>query len=117
MPTGRNDRVAPPRRPGGYEIRFASKDAAEGWEELARVASNALRAAWEVIDHDPLTPINVDRHHRLRAEYAQVTVRGKTLEQWQYEVTAGGRIWFGVDRDRKIVWITYASTKHPKATD
>jgi len=46
-----------------------------------------------------------------------MTVKGRSLEQWQYEVTAGGRIWFGVDREAKIVWITYASTRHPKATD
>lgn len=117
MPAGRNDRAAPPRKAGGYEIRFASKDAADGWEELARVATKALRAAWEAIDADPLTPTNVARHHRLKAGYATVTVKGKTLEQWQYEVTAGGRIWFGVDREEKIVWITYASTRHPKATD
>ena len=117
MPTGRNDRAAPPRKAGGYEIRFASKDAADGWEELARVASNALRTSADAIDNDPLTPINADRHHRLKAGYATVTVKGKMLEQWQYEVTAGGRIWFGVDREDKIVWITYASTRHPKATD
>ena len=117
MPTGRNDRAAPPRRAGGYEIRFASKDAADGWEELARVAANALRSAWEALDHDPLTPTNPDRHHRLKADFATVTVKGSVLDQWQYEVTSGGRIWFGVDQVRKIVWITYASTRHPKATD
>ncbi|WP_244871802.1 hypothetical protein [Catellatospora sp. TT07R-123] len=109
--------MAPPRRPDGYEIRFASKDAAEGWEELARVAPNALRAAWEAIDLDPQTPVNVDRHHRLKAGFAHVTVKGVTMEQWQYEVTSGGRIWFGVDRGARLVWITYASTRHPKETD
>ncbi|WP_027341198.1 hypothetical protein [Hamadaea tsunoensis] len=117
MPAGRNDRAAPPRRAGGYEVRFAGKDAADGWEELARVAGNALRTAWDTLDGHPLTPINGDRHHRLKAGFATVTVRGKVLEQWQYEVTAGGRIWFGVDPQDMIVWITYASTRHPKATD
>jgi hypothetical protein len=39
------------------------------------------------------------------------------LEQWQYEVTGGGRIWYLVDIDKNTVWITYAGTGHPKATD
>ncbi|MGW6196243.1 hypothetical protein ACWF0M_08850 [Kribbella sp. NPDC055110] len=39
------------------------------------------------------------------------------LEQWQYEVTGGGRIWYLVDVDQRTVWITYAGTGHPKATD
>lgn len=42
---------------------------------------------------------------------------GRPLPQWQYEVTSGGRVWYAVDEDKHIVWITYASTRHPKATD
>jgi len=39
------------------------------------------------------------------------------LEQWQYEVTGGGRIWYLVDDATRTVWLTYAGTGHPKATD
>jgi hypothetical protein len=39
------------------------------------------------------------------------------LEQWQYEVTAGGRIWYCPDPQDKIVWIVVASTAHPKLTE
>ena len=42
---------------------------------------------------------------------------GKVLDQWQYEVTSGGRIWYCPDPAARIVWITYASTAHPKATE
>jgi hypothetical protein len=45
------------------------------------------------------------------------THRGETMDRWQIEVTAGGRIWYLLDTDRRTVWIDRASTAHPKATD
>lgn len=42
---------------------------------------------------------------------------GRPLVQRQYEVTAGGRIWFCPDPDRCIVWVGAAGTGHPKATE
>lgn len=44
-------------------------------------------------------------------------VAGRSLPQWQIEVTAGGRIWYAIDVERREVRITYASPRHPKATD
>ncbi|MFI0912381.1 hypothetical protein [Streptomyces abikoensis] len=44
-------------------------------------------------------------------------LRGQTCEQWQIEVTGGGRIWYLVDSDRNTCWVTYAGTAHPRATD
>jgi hypothetical protein len=62
----------------------------------------------------PLDGVRGDtRHHRLKG--ALGTVGG--LEQWQYEVTAAGRIWYVVDLGKKTVWIRWAGTGHPKATD
>jgi hypothetical protein len=58
-----------------------------------------------------------ERHHRLKHDLAWGTHDGKTLEQWQYEVTSGGRIWYLVNQDTHTVWLTHASTAHPKATD
>jgi hypothetical protein len=39
------------------------------------------------------------------------------LEQWQYEVTGAGRIWFCPDDAIRVVFITKASTGHPSETD
>ena len=39
------------------------------------------------------------------------------LEQWQYEVTGGGRIWYGIDDKRHLVWLTRAIVGHPTATN
>jgi hypothetical protein len=43
-------------------------------------------------------------------------VKGKTLEQWQYEVTGGGRIWYCPDDDDRVVYIMHAATGHPRET-
>ncbi|WP_419863510.1 hypothetical protein [Candidatus Poriferisodalis sp.] len=44
-------------------------------------------------------------------------MNGVEMEQWQYEVTAGGRIWYCIDDAQRTVWLTVASTGHPKATE
>jgi hypothetical protein len=45
------------------------------------------------------------------------TWKGEALEQWQFEVTGGGRIWYVIDDTKRTAWIIYAGTGHPKATD
>jgi hypothetical protein len=42
---------------------------------------------------------------------------GRVLEQWQYEVTGAGRLWYCIDDDRRTVWLTLAMVGHPKETD
>jgi hypothetical protein len=69
-----------------------------------------------VLTERPTTPENPARHHRLKGAFATREIAGRTLVQWQYEVTAGGRIWFCPDPDKRTVWVVAASTGHPKAT-
>lgn len=70
-----------------------------------------------MLTESPLNPENPSRQHKLRGAFATRDVGRQTLEQWQYEVTAGGRIWYCPDPERRIVWVTMAATKHPKATE
>lgn len=98
-------------------MRFASKDAADSWEELARTAPNALWVAWEALSTRPTEPTNPSRQHRLQGSFARALVRGTELTQWQYEVTSGGRIWYCPDAQQRIVWLTLASPRHPKQTE
>jgi CubicO group peptidase (beta-lactamase class C family) len=112
-PAKKNDRVAPPAQPGRWLLRFGSNEAAKGWEDLAQQTASNLWDAYEAIRTEPAPFPPTSRQHRLKGDLG--TVSG--LEQWQYEVTAGGRSWYLVDPEKKTVWIRYASTKHPKATD
>lgn len=117
MPPRRGDRAAAPPRPSECDLRFANNEAAKGWEELCRQAPTNTRTAYETIRASPRPAPPNPRHHRLRHDRAWGMHDGRTLEQWQYEVTGGGRIWYLIDADRSIVWLTHAGTGHPKATD
>jgi hypothetical protein len=113
----RGDRVAPPGQPGGWEARFATNDAAKGWEDLCQTARSNTWEAWVILTERPLTPENPARQHRLRGKLGNREIGGKVFEQWQYEVTASGRIWYCPDPVRKVVWVVAASTAHPKITE
>ena len=117
MSPKRGERVAPPPRPGGYALRFATSDAAKGWELLCQQAPENTRTAYEAIEANPCPSPPTTRHHQLKYKFATDTHGGKTLPQWQYEVTAGGRIWYLVDHDTRTCWLKYASPAHPKGTE
>jgi hypothetical protein len=117
VPAKRGDRVSPPPKPGNWDVRFATSDAAKGWEDLCRAAQSATWEAWVVLSERPVTPANPARQHRLKYGLGRRVVNGQTLVQWQYEVTAGGRIWYCPEPDKWIVWLTAAGTGHPKATE
>jgi hypothetical protein len=113
----RGDRAAPPPRPDGYSVRFASNDAAKGWEELCRQAAPNTRAAFDAIEAEPCPSPPTSRQHPLKGSLATDTYAGRALPQWQYEVTSGGRVWYLVDHETRTCWIKHASTGHPKKTD
>lgn len=117
MSPKRGDRVAPPARPSEYELRFATNDAAKGWEELCRQAAGNTRTAFETIRSSPCPAPPIERQHRLKHDLAWGTHGGQRLEQWQYEVTGAGRIWYLVNHETRIVWLVHAGPGHPKATD
>jgi len=110
----RGDRVAPPAREGEWELRHTS-GSTDGWEELCKQARGPAGKAWEALSRNPLE--RSERQHPLAGELGTVSIGGKRLSQWQYEVTGGGRIWYCPDVVRKIVYLTLASVGHPKQTD
>lgn len=117
MSPKREDIVAPSAVDGEYELRFASSDAVKGWEELARQAPRNVRRAFEAIRDRTRTTAESERHHRLKGELGTGTLRGEEFERWQYEVTGAGRLWYLLDEDKRTVWITDATTGHPKFTE
>lgn len=111
----RRERIAPPPAAGGWDFRYATGDAVKGWEKVCAVAPRNARVAWEKITADPRE--RTDRQHPLKGSLGSRTVNGETLEQWQYEVTGGGRLWYVIDDKNKTVWLTEATTGHPKPTE
>lgn len=95
----RKERVAPPPSADGWEFRFATNDAVKGWDEVCAAAPANARRAWDRITTDPRH--HDDRQHRLKGSLGSRRVDGVDMEQWQFEVTAGGRIWYCIDEKRR----------------
>jgi hypothetical protein len=117
MSPRRGEHAAPPPVEDEYDLRFASNQAAYGWEQLSRQAGANLRRAFDAIRAHPRSRSAPERHHRLKGSLGTATWKGEALEQWQFEVIGGGRIWYVIDDTKRAAWIIYAGTGHPKATD
>jgi hypothetical protein len=111
----RGDRVAPPPGHGEWDLRFGDAAAAEGWEALAAQAPGPAITAWAGLRTDPRA--RSQRQHPLRGDLGRRSIGGLQLEQWQYEVTGAGRLWYCIDDDRHIVYLTLATVGHPSQTD
>lgn len=102
-------------RPRPWLVRAADRQAFRGWQQLLTAAPDNLDRAWVAITGDPR---HIDqRQHPLKGALGAVKIAGSILDQWQYEVTGGGRIWYAIDDDNRTLWITQAGTGHPKQTD
>ncbi len=111
----RGDRVAPPPRPGECDLRFADSSAADGWDRLCSHAPGPALSAWQALRADPRS--RSQRQHPLKGDFATRSIGGQLLEQWQYEVTGAGRIWYCIDDERRVVYLTLATVGHPRQTD
>jgi len=104
-------------RPKPWRVLLHNTEAARGWAELERQALDVLDRAWVEMTAEPRSVANPGRQHRLKAVLGAVKVGGAELEQWQYEVTGGARIWYAIDDQERTLWVTKAETGHPGITD
>ena len=70
---------------------------------------------WEALAAEPRG--RSGRQHRLKDPRRVGRINGVEMEQWQYEVTGSGRIWYCIDDKKKREWLTQVSLGHPKATE
>lgn len=117
MSPKRGDRVTVPPPDGEWDVRFGAADAVRGWEELCRLALSNTRRCLDALRIEPRSRSNHGRQHRLRGDLATHRHGGRDLEQWEYEVTSGGRVRYVIDDGDRLVWIVYASPRHPKDTE
>ena len=92
----RADRVARPARTDEWEIVAADKGVSDDWDRWAKQEPNALATAYDQLSTNP-TQLS-SRQKRLQGKTMGTgTYDGTTFDRWQYEVTAGGRIFYFVD--------------------
>ncbi|WP_030546513.1 hypothetical protein [Streptomyces albus] len=116
MTPKRGDDVAPPPIGAEWRVRFATNEAAKGWGQLGAEAPGNTRRCFEALRRDPLSMADPERQHRLRGRLASGMLGGREYPQWEYEVTAGGRVRYLVDQPRRTVHLVLASTRHPRDT-
>ncbi|MGA5817610.1 hypothetical protein ACPC54_07090 [Kitasatospora sp. NPDC094028] len=96
-------------------MRAADRQAYTGWQQLLKQVPENLDRAWVALTGEPR---HVDqRQHPLKGTLGTVKVAGALLEQWQYEVSGGGRIWYAIDDEQRTLWITRAGAGHPRQTE
>lgn len=119
MSLQRGERVAASASGSGsrWELRFAVGEAAQGWDELCRQAPANALVAYEEMRRREVEQAPTTRHHRLKGTLATGIHNGTPMEQWQYEVTADGRIWYLIDTGHRTLWVRYAGTGHPRTAE
>jgi len=64
-------------------------------------APGPSRTAWTILRTDPRR--RGKRQHPLKGELATRSIGGRTLDQWQLEVTGASRIWHAIDDEGRAV--------------
>ncbi|MET8555857.1 hypothetical protein ABZV64_12935 [Streptomyces sp. NPDC004959] len=116
MSPKKGDRVSVPPL-NVWNVVFGTTEAVTGWEELCRVALPSARRCLDALRSDPLSRAHWNRQHQLRGRHATKMWKGSDLEQWEYEVTSGGRVRYLVSVETSTVILVYASPRHPKDTE
>ena len=110
----RGQQVPPPPEEGEWELRYATKESLAFAEMEGQFPGNCAEAKAR-LKVAPTTRSDVQKH--LRGSLGKRTIGGVEMDQWQYDISSGARLWYCVDPDMCIVWLTLAATGHPRATE
>lgn len=113
----RNHPAPRPPKPGEWGLILSTKEAVRGWTDLCQQARGPTATLYDHLTGDPRAIQNPERQGKLKGKLGTTEVNGNAYDQWQYEVTGGGRVWYVIDEDKRRVLITWASTGHPKQTE
>lgn len=112
--------VERPYRKSEYRIRFATREAEKGWQDLVATARNAAADTWDFLTKNPAEPSEIC--YPLRDSLGVVRLDGVDHTRWQYKPTAGARIWYAVVSPPRggepwgLVLLERVTTSHPNET-
>ena len=109
----RGQQVPPPPTMGEWDIRYATKESL-AFAEMERQFPGNCAEAKARLKTAPTTRSDVQK--RLRGVLGNRILGGVEMPQWQYDISSGARLWYCVETDRRVVWLTLASMGHPRAT-
>lgn len=110
----RDQQVPPPPSGDEWDLRYATKESLAFAEMEKQFPGNCAEAKAR-LKTAPTTRTDVQK--RLSGTLGKRTIRRVEMDQWQYDISSGARLWYCVDPDKRIVWLTLAAMGHPRATE
>lgn len=100
-----------------WGVKPASRAALRQWEEALQAEPDVMRSLRERLRTRPMDrSSNPNRTHRLKPPLDLGRVGTVKLPQWQHEITSGGRVWYCLDIEARVVWVTRVSLDPPRET-
>ena len=100
---------------GAWTVKPASARAQKEWEHAKAAEPELMSGLRERLRSRPLDRSdNPNRTRQLKPPLAEKVVGAKRLQQWQHELTSGGRVFYCPDRTDRVVWVTGVELAHPK---
>lgn len=109
----RLDEIPPPPERDEFTLKYATKESLY-FEELAKRFPGNCAELIARLKSAPLTRSDVQKP--LKGTLGTRWVHGVALPQWQYDISSAARVWYCTDVANTTVWLTLASSGHPKAT-
>lgn len=110
----RGERVPPPPTDDQWDLRYATKESLAFAELEKQFPGNAAEAKQRL---RTLPTTRTDVQKPLRGALGLRNIGGVEMRQWQFDISSGARLWYCVDPDERIVWLTLAAAGHPRATE
>lgn len=110
----RGKQVPPPPTQEEWDLRDATKESLAFAEMERQFPGNCAEAKARL---KTAATTRTDVQKPLRGTLGSRTIGGIEMDQWQYDVSSGARLWYCVDPDDRIVWLTLAAMGHPTATE
>ena len=110
----RGQQVPPPPTDDEWDLRYATKESLAFAEMEKQFPGNTAEAKAR-LKTAPAARTAVQKP--LRGTLGRRTIAGVEMEQWQYDISSGARLWYCVDWANRIVWLTLAAMGHPRATE
>jgi len=106
--------VPPPAEGDEYTLKLATKESLAYPEIEKRFAGTCADMKRE-LRTEPDVRSAVKKP--LKGALSRRSVSGRDLPQWQYDISSSARVWYCIDKEQRVVWLTNCSAGHPKATE
>lgn len=110
----RGDELPPPAEGDEYTLKYATKEALS-FPELEKQYAGTCADMKRELKTEPGKRTALKKP--LKGTLGERVIGGRTLPQWQYDIASGARVWYCIDNAEKVVWLTLASSGHPRATE